>query len=171
MDGKGRYAGNILLKRVWRTVKYEKVYLKAYDNAGEARRELGTYFQFYENQRSHQPQGYLTPAEVFNQAINVQEEDWRQRRRPPESALVSSERSAGLSLSSASTLSNYLGPAHWWTGPYDLDNATAFLPLVSARYERGSIILTSNKRFGEGNELWGDAVIAPAVLDWLLHRR
>ena len=52
--------------------------------------------------------------------------------------------------------------------PYDRDSATAFFTLVSARYERGSIILTSNKGFGEWGELLGDTVIASAVLDRLL---
>ena len=53
--------------------------------------------------------------------------------------------------------------------PYDRDSATAFYTLVSARYERGSIILTSNKGFGVWGELLGDTVIASAILDWLLH--
>ena len=53
--------------------------------------------------------------------------------------------------------------------PYDRDAATAFFSLVSARYERGSIILTSNKGFSEWGELLGDAVIATAILDRLLH--
>ena len=53
--------------------------------------------------------------------------------------------------------------------PYDREAATAFFTLVSARYEKGSIILTSNKGFGEWGELLGDTVIAPAVLDRLLH--
>ena len=52
--------------------------------------------------------------------------------------------------------------------PYDRDAATAFFTLVSARYERGSIILTSNKGFGEWGELLGDTVIASAILDRLL---
>ena len=52
--------------------------------------------------------------------------------------------------------------------PYDRD-ATAFFTLVSARYEQGSIILTSNKGFGEWGELLGDTVIASAVLGRLLH--
>ena len=47
MDGKGRYADNIFVERLWRTVKYEEVYLKAYADAREARRELGAYFRFY----------------------------------------------------------------------------------------------------------------------------
>ena len=53
--------------------------------------------------------------------------------------------------------------------PYDRESATAFFTLVSALYERGSIILTSNKGFGEWGELLGDTVIASAVLDRLLH--
>ena len=52
--------------------------------------------------------------------------------------------------------------------PYDRDAATAFFTLVSARYELGSIILTSNKDFGEWGELLGDTVIASTVLDRLL---
>ena len=110
MDGKGWYTDNIFGERLWRTVKCEEVYLKAYASASEARRELGAYYRFHNDQRPHQALGYRTPAEMFHQAINVQinvqEEDWRQMRSPPESALVSSERSAGLSLNWASTLSN-----------------------------------------------------------------
>ena len=55
--------------------------------------------------------------------------------------------------------------------PYDRESATAFFTLVSARYERGSIMLTSNKGFGEWGELLGDSVITSAVLDRLLHHR
>ena len=53
--------------------------------------------------------------------------------------------------------------------PYDRESATAFFSLVSARYERGSIILTSNKGFAEWGEMLGDTVIATAILDRLLH--
>ncbi len=65
MDGKGRYSDNIFVERLWRTVKYEEVYLKAYENGGDARAGLGAYFSFYNNQRPHQALGYRTPAEVF----------------------------------------------------------------------------------------------------------
>ena len=65
MDGKGRYADNIFVERLWRTVKYEEMHLKAYANASEARRELGAYFRFYNDQRPHQALAYRTPAEVF----------------------------------------------------------------------------------------------------------
>ena len=53
--------------------------------------------------------------------------------------------------------------------PYDRESATAFFSLVSERYERGSIILTSNKGFADWGELLGDTVIATAILDRLLH--
>ncbi len=65
MDGKGSYRDNIFVERLWRTVKYEEVYLKAYENGGDARTGLGAYFSFYNNQRPHQALGYRTPAEVF----------------------------------------------------------------------------------------------------------
>ena len=61
MDGKGRYADNIFVERLWRTVKYEEVYLKAYANSSEVRRELGAYFRFYNDKRPHQALGYQTP--------------------------------------------------------------------------------------------------------------
>ena len=80
MDGKGRYADNIFVERLWRTVKYEEVYLKAYACATEARRELGAYFRFYNNQRPHQALSYRTPAEVFHGDPTVREEESKYRR-------------------------------------------------------------------------------------------
>ncbi len=65
MDGKGRYADNIFLERLCRTVKYEEVYLKAYSGGREAKAGLDAYIHFYNNQRPHQALGYRTPAEVF----------------------------------------------------------------------------------------------------------
>ena len=65
MDGKGRYRDNIFVERLWRTVKYEEVYLKAYQNGRDARIGLGEYFRFYNNLRPHHALGYRTPAEVF----------------------------------------------------------------------------------------------------------
>ena len=65
MDGKGRYTDNIFVERLWRTVKYEEVYLKAYSNGREAKAGLDAYFRFYNTQRPHQALDYRTPAEVF----------------------------------------------------------------------------------------------------------
>ena len=66
MDGKGRYSDNLFVERLWRTVKYEEVYLKAYQDGRDARIGIGDYFRFYNTERPHQSLGYRTPAEVFN---------------------------------------------------------------------------------------------------------
>ena len=65
MDGRGRFFDNIFSERLWRTVKYEEVYLKDYADAREAREGLRAYFQFYNDVRPHQALGYSTPAEVY----------------------------------------------------------------------------------------------------------
>lgn len=65
MDGKGSYNDNLFIERLWRTVKYEEVYLKAYEDGREARISLGKYFCFYNTSRPHQSLGYRTPAEVY----------------------------------------------------------------------------------------------------------
>lgn len=65
MDGKGSYNDNLFIERLWRTVKYEEVYLKAYEDGREARVSLGEYLLFYNTTRPHQSLGYLTPAEVY----------------------------------------------------------------------------------------------------------
>ena len=62
MDGKGRYNDNIFVEWLWRTVKYEEVYLKAYANATEARRELSAYFRFYNDQRAPLGPGLPDPG-------------------------------------------------------------------------------------------------------------
>ncbi len=65
MDGKGRYSDNLFIERLWRTVKYEEVYLKAYQDGRDARAGISDYFRFYNAERPHQALGYRTPAEVF----------------------------------------------------------------------------------------------------------
>jgi putative transposase len=64
-DGKGRALDNIFTERLWRTIKYEEVYLHDYANPREARQGLSRYIQFYNHQRPHQALEYQTPAEVF----------------------------------------------------------------------------------------------------------
>lgn len=65
MDGRGRCMDNIFTERLWRTVKYEEVYLKSYRTIEEARENLTSYFTFYNTQRRHQSLHNKTPAQVY----------------------------------------------------------------------------------------------------------
>jgi putative transposase len=69
MDGKGRALDNIFTERLWRTVKYENIYLQDYSSPREARQGIREYLTFYNEQRPHQALGYQTPAEVYFAAI------------------------------------------------------------------------------------------------------
>ena len=85
-DGKGRFMDNIFVERLWRSLKYEEVYLKAYSSVSEARVGIGTYLWRYNEQRPHQALRYKTPAEVYRSGTATEE--------------------AGLSLNAASKLSS-----------------------------------------------------------------
>ena len=65
MDGRGRALDNVFVERLWRTVKYEEVYLKDYEDAWQAEASLHEYFTFYCHKRRHQSLGKRTPAEVY----------------------------------------------------------------------------------------------------------
>src|SRR5580658_668008 len=65
MDGRGRALDNVFVERLWRTVKYEEVYLKDYENAWQAETSLREYFEFYCYDRRHQGLDNRTPAEVY----------------------------------------------------------------------------------------------------------
>ena len=65
MDARGRAFDNIFVERLWRSVKYEEVYIKDYGVVDEARRGLRDYFTLYNTERLHQSLGYKTPAEVY----------------------------------------------------------------------------------------------------------
>jgi putative transposase len=65
MDGRGRVYDNIFVERLWRTVKYEEVYLHEYRTVAEARAHLAAYFRFYNEERPHQALDYRTPHEVY----------------------------------------------------------------------------------------------------------
>ena len=71
MDGKGRCMDNVFVERLWRSIKYEEVYLKAYQNGTEARKGIGAYLAFYNQERPHQALGYRSPGQVF-QAVSPQ---------------------------------------------------------------------------------------------------
>jgi putative transposase len=67
-DGKGRCLDNVFVERLWRSLKYEEVYLHAYDSVAQARAGIGRYLGFYNDERPHQALGYQTPAAFYTGA-------------------------------------------------------------------------------------------------------
>jgi putative transposase len=73
MDGRGRWMDNVFIERLWRSLKYGEVYLKAYAGGREARAGIGEWMTFYNNHRFHQALGYRTPMAVWSAGGNVSE--------------------------------------------------------------------------------------------------
>ena len=73
MDGRGRWMDNVFIERLWRSVKYEEVYLKGYETIPEARRELAAYFDFYNLRRHHQGLEDRTPDEVYWSTLQMEQ--------------------------------------------------------------------------------------------------
>jgi putative transposase len=67
MDGRGRALDNVFVERLWRSVKYEDIYIRGYEAVPELHRGLGRYFAFYNDERPHQSLGYRTPAAVYRE--------------------------------------------------------------------------------------------------------
>jgi integrase-like protein len=65
MDGKGRYMDNIFVERLWRSLKYEEVYLNAYASVAEAKAGIGSWLHFYNVERQHQSLSYRAPRQVY----------------------------------------------------------------------------------------------------------
>jgi putative transposase len=80
MDGKGRCMDNVFIERLWRSLKYEEVYLKAYATVAEAKAGIGSWVGFYNEERLHQALGYRTPAHVFAGAARAVDMTLRLRR-------------------------------------------------------------------------------------------
>ena len=83
MDGKGRAADNIFTERLWRSVKYEEVYLNEYDSPRQTQSGVGTYMGFYNHERPHQSLGYLTPAQVYFGCASPNQKTNRDFELPP----------------------------------------------------------------------------------------
>ena len=66
MDGQGRFLDNIFIERLWRSLKYEEVFIKAYGSVAASRAGIGGWFGFYNDERPHQAMGYRTPREVYD---------------------------------------------------------------------------------------------------------
>lgn len=71
MDGRGRCFDNIMVERLWRTVKYEEVYLKDYQDVWQADDGLRNYFYFYNYERPHQSLKYQTPFEIYQNGLKA----------------------------------------------------------------------------------------------------
>jgi putative transposase len=69
MDGKGRFKDNIFIERLWRTLKYERIYLKAYETGAELSKELTTWFNWYNGYRKHSSLDKLTPDEAYTRGM------------------------------------------------------------------------------------------------------
>ena len=68
MDGKGRFVDNIFIERLWRSLKYELIYLKAFEDGSHLNQEVKKWFDWYNQHRLHQSLKYTTPDEVYFQA-------------------------------------------------------------------------------------------------------
>ena len=68
-DGRGRALDNVFVERLWRSVKYEDIYIKDYDHVPDLELGLTAYFQFYDEDRPHQSLGYRTPGEVYRTGV------------------------------------------------------------------------------------------------------
>lgn len=75
MDGRGRCLDNVFVERLWRSVRYEDVYLRGYESVPEVERGLRAYFRFYNDERLHQSLGYRTPAQVYREGRWQAEEE------------------------------------------------------------------------------------------------
>ena len=71
MDGRGSWRDNVFIERLWRSVKYEEVYLRAYDSVSEARIGLGRYFEFYNSKRPHSSLYGMTPDQFYNKLLSA----------------------------------------------------------------------------------------------------
>ena len=70
MDGKGCWRDNVFVERLWRSLKYEEVYLHAYEDVPEVRGGIGSYFDFFNDERRHQALGYCVPSAVYFSSLS-----------------------------------------------------------------------------------------------------
>ena len=72
MDGKGRWVDNVFIERLWRSFKYEEVYLNAYESVPHARQRIRAWMEFYNQRRKHQSLEKMTPDALYYQSLNAQ---------------------------------------------------------------------------------------------------
>jgi putative transposase len=129
MDGKGRCMDNIFVERLWRSLKYEEVYLHAYANLTEAKAEIGSWLRFYNEERPHQSHAYRTPRQVYQKGLGV----WGRSALPTGSASPASQASSegGEMLAFA-----HIPPGTTANKGFDIDH-------VKSRFVEPAIALTA----------------------------
>jgi putative transposase len=129
MDGKGRALDNVFVERLWRTVKYEEIYLKAYEGPAECRTGLMSYFLFYNRDRPHQSLGGRTPWEAYEET----------KRQSTKKLLVVPASRRGVSAKHATTAAMKESPAGPCSAPGVGRCAPRLPPLHKAQPERESV--------------------------------
>ena len=90
MDGKGRCMDNIFVERLWRSLKYEEVYLHAYAGVAEAKAGIGSWLRFYNEERQHQRLGYRAPRQIYEEHLWI----WERSAMPTGCAFPASRASS-----------------------------------------------------------------------------
>jgi putative transposase len=88
MDGKGRWMDNVFIERLWRSLKYECVYLLEFENAAEARNEIGAWIKFYGAQRPHSALAGLTPDEAYAGAARFSTDATQKKKKQQQQKLA-----------------------------------------------------------------------------------
>ena len=107
MDGRGAWRDNVFVERLWRSVKYEEVYLRAYDSVAEARACIGRYLDFYNRKRPHSSLGARTPDQAYFHHHQAQP---RAQPRPITTGSDSLNRRRSLSRQSRPALFQWVAP-------------------------------------------------------------
>ena len=98
MDGKGRFMDNIFIERLWRSLKYEEVYLKAYASVAEAKAGIGSWLGFYNQARQHRSLGYRTPCQAYEDARGYVDDRLRRPAAPSPTSPPAQPPTTGLIL-------------------------------------------------------------------------
>ena len=150
MDGKGRYLDNIFVERLWRSIKYEEVYLKAYQTVAEARTGINAYMAFYNRQRPHQALGYRTPAEVYQHGQEERGAAAEEAGLP--SGLVKPSAGVGDSLNLAPhavlTMRSTLNNAKFLKGITD-EERIALINIIQKMLLSAEVAVYSDEEFGQ----------------------
>ena len=110
MDGRGRWMDNIFIERLWRSLKYECVYLNAFETGSEARQGIGHWIDLYNSERPHSAHAGATPEEVYTGLKNILRGTLPSGSPPLRISLTGGNKNCGVHLRNAAKWSNQWGP-------------------------------------------------------------